>query len=387
MATRKGKPNKNDTLTGTTGSDTFYGYSGNDVFIGRGGNDTMFGGAGHDKMPWNSGNDHLDGGSGPDSASWAAAPHAMVVDLAAGTASQIGGGEEDTLVSIESVNGSNFGDSLYGSDRSDEIEYFIPDYTDVAQGATGFPNLTGGADFVDGRGGVDMLSFWNEAGGVMLDIAGGIATDGNGNTDTFLNIEQYEGSMHDDTISGGSLADTIFGMDDADSINGGAGRDTISGDDGKDTIAGDGSNDSLLGGSGKDSLDGGAGRDTLAGGTGRDFYTGGSGKDLFRFQSLNEITDNTGRDVIVDFTPGVDKIDLSAIDANSSTATDNKFRLYAVGEHDYETFDGYKGRLIWYHNDARTYSLVKGDVDGDKKADFTLELRGDFYIASTDFIL
>jgi 5'-nucleotidase len=60
--------------------------------------------------------------------------------------------------------------------------------------------------------------------------------------------------------------------------------------------------------SGRDTLVGTAGDDTLTGGPGADMLTGGAGGDLFRFTSLRD-----AGDTITDFTPHVDKLDLSQL--------------------------------------------------------------------------
>ncbi len=66
--------------------------------------------------------------------------------------------------------------------------------------------------------------------------------------------------------------------------------------------------DLLLGRRGADLLAGGAGADTLLGGAGGDTLHGGSGTDAFRFLSRRE-----GGDVIEDFTPGEDRIELRGV--------------------------------------------------------------------------
>ena len=65
--------------------------------------------------------------------------------------------------------------------------------------------------------------------------------------------------------------------------------------------------DSIAGGDGADAIDGGAGADTLNGGAGNDTLTGGAGADRFVFGL------GGGADVIADFVPGVDRIDLTAL--------------------------------------------------------------------------
>ena len=71
-------------------------------------------------------------------------------------------------------------------------------------------------------------------------------------------------------------------------------------------LAGDARNDLLVGGAGEDKLDGGAGNDILLDGAGRDTLTGGSGADIF------VMTADGALDRIAGFTPGEDRLDLSA---------------------------------------------------------------------------
>jgi Ca2+-binding RTX toxin-like protein len=67
---------------------------------------------------------------------------------------------------------------------------------------------------------------------------------------------------------------------------------------------GNGLSNQLLGGDGNDTLKGLGGADFLSGGDGDDRLIGGAGKDIFEFYT------GKGRDRIVDFTNGVDRIDL-----------------------------------------------------------------------------
>src|SRR6476660_8469090 len=62
---------------------------------------------------------------------------------------------------------------------------------------------------------------------------------------------------------------------------------------------------------------GGGGADTIKGGGGADILTGGQGADRFVFAALTDSAPSA-RDLITDFIPGTDIIDLSAIDANTS---------------------------------------------------------------------
>jgi Ca2+-binding RTX toxin-like protein len=109
------------------------------------------------------------------------------------------------------------------------------------------------------------------------------------------------------------------------------GRGTVDDDrlrvDESGTMAGLGGNDTLFGNGGRNSLDGGVGMDTLIGGRGADTLMGGSGKDQFVFLKLADSgVLATTRDVIRDFHKG-DKIDLSALDANTLRGGNQHFVL------------------------------------------------------------
>ncbi len=106
-------------------------------------------------------------------------------------------------------------------------------------------------------------------------------------------------------IEGTEDNDTLKGGDADDYVNGYAGNDVISGGDGRDGLDGGDGNDKLSGGKGSDYLNGGAGNDTLTGGEGGDsFAFGGWGRDGFDSKS--------GDDVVTDFNPDEDMLDLLA---------------------------------------------------------------------------
>lgn len=130
----------------------------------------------------------------------------------------------------------------------------------------------------------------------------------------------FAGSPEPDDIDGRAGDDYIFGGFGADTLRGSAGDDTLSGSDGADFLCGGSGADQLFGGTGNDVLKGGSGNDLLSGELGVDTLKGGSGQDVFLFgvQAPNNVpvTDSGvgegKRDVIVDFRPGTDVIDLSS---------------------------------------------------------------------------
>ncbi|HEY7382101.1 MAG TPA: M10 family metallopeptidase C-terminal domain-containing protein, partial [Beijerinckiaceae bacterium] len=158
---------------------------------------------------------------------------------------------------------------------------------------------------------------------------------------------------------------------------------------GNDRIDGGNGNDRIDGGTGSDTLIGGAGVDTLTGGRGRDVMTGGAARDLFDFN----IAADTGRtastrDVIRDFTHLTDDIDVSTIDANGSAAGNAAFTFLAARG---AAFTGVKGQLHWFQlnpsGSASDKTIVEGDINGDRRADFQIELIGLKTLTKIDFIL
>lgn len=111
---------------------------------------------------------------------------------------------------------------------------------------------------------------------------------------------------------------------------------------GRDRLSGGAGNDKLLGKGGDDRLYGGSGNDWLTGGLGADDLWGGSGADRFIFKSIEETTVSaSGRDTIFDFsTRQKDKIDLSAIDANTTRGGNQAFDVVGA-----RAFSGQAGEL------------------------------------------
>ncbi len=169
------------------------------------------------------------------------------------------------------------------------------------------------------------------------------------------------------------------GTDGKDKLKGTKGDDVISGQGGNDKLKGGKGNDVLDGGNGKDKLDGSKGDDILIGGAGKDVLTGGKGADIFVFQFASDSTvKGNGRDVIQDFNRKQgDKIDVSAIDPlNGSGVFD------FIGK---AKFSGEEGELRYQKTGGKT--LISGDIDGDGKADFAIQLSKAMTMKEADFIL
>lgn len=152
----------------------------------------------------------------------------------------------------------------------------------------------------------------------------------------------------------------------------------MTGSDGNDQLFGLAGNDMISGGAGNDVLEGGDGNDMLNGGAGLDKLRGGTGVDYFAFAS--DSLRQGGADEVMDFARGIDKLDLSGIDANSGLAGDQAFRMIGT-----KNFSRKAGEL-----QVKAYGdgvMVAGDVNGDGVADFSVWVHGVSKLGSGDFVL
>ena len=111
----------------------------------------------------------------------------------------------------------------------------------------------------------------------------------------------------------------------------------------------------------------------MEGGAGRDFLQGGTGGDNFSYSATTDsgVTSAT-RDLILDFEDGIDHIDLHLIDANKTNAAGTNDAFTFVGTNVPTGFSGSPGELHAYW--TATGQIIEGDVNGDKKADFSIEI-------------
>jgi len=388
-----------DRLTGNGNNNTLRGALGNDLLDGGSGADTMFGGSGNDVYVVEATGDVVreDGTSGFDD-----------------------GGTDTVRASISYTLGAF-------------VEYLILTGTDNINGkGNGLVNtITGNAasNVLDGGGGRDRL-----AGGLgddtyVVNNAGIAVVEGAGaGSDTVQTSINYTLPTNVETlvmvgskglnVAGNAAANAITGTSSNDVIDGKAGADTMTGEAGNDTYYVDNAADSVIeltnGGtdtlyaslsytladnverlilSGASNLRGTGnalintviGNDAanqIAGLGGRDTLTGGLGADLFVYQQLSESTVATGgRDTITDFSlADRDRIDLRAIDANTSVGGDQAFRFVGAS-----AFSGSAGELRYAPSGGDT--LISGDVNGDKVADFAILLSGTIAPMSGNFLL
>ena len=242
-----------DLIVGQTGdiADILSGGDGNDVLIGYGGNDQLSGGNGDDVLEAERGGDILDGGahgSGGDTVRYVRSPMLGVdVNLALGRAQWTGMFQADTLINIENVVGSGFGDTITGSSANNRL--FGLDGNDLIVAGAGNDVLSGdvGNDTLRGEAGDDNLS-------------GGEGAD------------WLYGGSENDLLDGGDGSDQLFGDAGDDRLVAGAGDDRLEGGTGNDVLSGDAGNDTLIAGDGDDILVGGDGNDALSGGAGNDRF-------------------------------------------------------------------------------------------------------------------
>ncbi|MDX2287651.1 MAG: choice-of-anchor I family protein [Hyphomicrobiaceae bacterium] len=242
------------------------------------------------------------------------------------------------------------------------------------EGGAGDETFVGGIgnDVIDGGAGNDNLQGGEGNDSILGGLGNDLIVGGDGN----------------DTMNGGTGNDRLFGGIGNDRGDGGIGNDVLRGEAGNDTLFGGSGNDVMVGGTGNDRLDGGAGNDlllgeagsdVLTGGTGRDVMSGGSQRDIFDF---NSIFDSRGalRDRITDFQRLVDDIDLRTIDANTRQGGDQRFAF--IGD---DTFSGRAGELHYVRTGSGV--RVEGDVNGDGRADFAIDVTGVASLSAGDFLL
>ncbi|MDN3713084.1 M10 family metallopeptidase C-terminal domain-containing protein [Paracoccus cavernae] len=180
-------------------------------------------------------------------------------------------------------------------------------------------------------------------------------------------------------VAGTAGGDLIASGLNDDLVRGNGGNDLIWGGDGNDLVYGQTGNDTLYGNAGNDTLNRGAGSDRLIGGAGRDVLWGGNdaSRDTFVFSALIHSKVGAQRDVIQDFQHGVDVIELTTLDSNVSVAGNQNF-----------LFGGATAIAngVWYGS-ANGGVIVRGDINGDKVADFEIFVANVTSVTATDFLL
>lgn len=371
-----------DRLFGGIGHDTLFGNTGADLLYGGAGNDTFYGGAGDDLMRGESGVDTFWGEDGLDRVSFFQrdVTQAVRVDLRIQRVLNDGYGNTEQLYSVEGVgDGTQFADTLHGNSGANQI---LGGYRDLLYGHDGDDSFQiGGAPGVlEGGAGIDSLGF----SGVML----AADADGDGladivNASRGVSVDLAAGTILEDGFGhSGALSgiENLTGTDYADTLTGDAGANRLEGLASNDRLSGGGGNDTLVGGAGRDTLIGGLGNDVLNGGGHGDTLTGGVGNDRFVFDTVTvgKPGQPASLGTITDFARG-DVIDLSAIDPVPGKP-DDAFRFAPRN-----AFTGSAGELIAVETAGGT--IVAGDMNGDRAADFTITLNDPAYLGADSFVL
>ena len=262
--------NRAETITGNIGDNIIDAQGGDDTITTYGGDDIINGGVGDDEISSGNGNDIITGGSGND-----------IINGEAGN---------DTYI-------WNLGDGM-----------------DTITDSSGFDKIKFGEGITSAN-----LSFFKQGNNLLIFI--------NDNHQEGIIINRYfEGSYNIELLEftdGSSInlsqsLDIKLG-DTGESIDGTIYNDTITGGDGNDTINGGNGDDTLSGGIGEDTMSGGDGADIISGGTGDDTIDGGAGNDTYIWNlgdGMDTITDSQGTDKIV-FGEGISYDDLSFSQTNS----------------------------------------------------------------------
>lgn len=213
---------------------------------------------------------------------------------------------------------------------------------DILLAGAGDDTVAGGRgdDLLDGGAGSDWVTFAAAKRGVTL-----LLTD----------------PLPQKTVHG---TDVLRGFE---NLQGGRGHDRLTGDDGTNILDGLG---------GRDRLNGGAGADVLIGGRGRDWLDGGvdTAADTFIFRDMRDSPAKGGGDRVLNFTTGLDRIDLSLIDANPDLA----------GEQALVFSEGRADHAVWLRVEAQGTAIL-ADLDGDARADLRIFVAG--LAAADDMIL
>ena len=190
-----------DELTGGVGDDYLSGGPGEDILNGEAGNDRLVDHERDDDASSLPASDRFDGGDGVDSVSYGARDSGVVVDLARQSENGTHG-EQDALVGIEDMIGTNGPDLLIGDKRANALTAgpIGSRAGDRLRGAAGNDRLAGsiGVDVIDGGAGDDWLDPGSQA------RRGDVLSGGPGDDRlTPFSAGRARGGRGNDTVVGG----------------------------------------------------------------------------------------------------------------------------------------------------------------------------------------
>ena len=431
-------------LFGTAAADDMVGGRDNDTLLGNRGADVLIGGHGNDLLSIGDATfQRVNGGTGHDVLAFSGAitlADAHFRKISEVESLRLGNGAISlTLGAIAARAIDGQGNSLIAIDGTQHISGPVTINASalvrplsLTMGA-GNDSITilGGNVAVTGGAGIDTLaigrSYTLGADIEHLTLLGGLLINGTGNG--FNN--RITGNAAANILNGGAGHDILNGGLAADRLIGGTGNDTFivnsaadvvsdsggidhvqstahrtlaagfekltllgaaalngTGNAGANVITGNAGNNKLLGLAGNDTINGGARNDIITGGLGKDTMTGGAGLDDFDFNSVAEIGRGATRDVIRDFVHLVDDIDLRTIDANGAAPGNAAFKFLAAKS---AAFTGLAGQLRWLQDNRpgvlNDKTIIEGDTNGNRVADFQIQLAGLKSLTAGDFFL
>ena len=247
----------------------------------------------------------------------------------------------------DTLTGSDGDDGLYGGDGDDKLH-----------GESGDDGLYGGDGHDDLYGGTGADEMWGGNGGdwYFVDDAGDNVVEAGGNPGdidrVFSEINSYALPSNVEALDMW-VPGYGFGNSGDNFLFGSGGADVISGMDGADTI------------------DGGYGGDML---------TGGAGSDTFQYRST--VASHDEIDTVTDFAAGIDKFDLSVIDAITGTPANDEFTPIANAAYTAP------GQVGWFYDASIDKTLVTANTDADlNTTEMAIYLNGNVNLTGSDFIL
>jgi serralysin len=271
---------------------------------------------------------------------------------------------DDTYIGNGFGNNTNRFDTVFGDAGEDKFTV-MTNFSEY-YGGTGDDTMSsaGYRNYLNGGDGNDTISYMAQdddqflrGKGVSVDLDGRFGFTGSDREETVVNFENVEGTSFGDSLRGDTNKNEIWGM---------SGFDLLDGRSNADKLYGVGGDDDLYGGEGKDQLNGGRGRD---------FLYGEQGTDSFIFASTNDSVKGADRDIIFDFRRSEgDRINLAGIDAIKGGG-DDAFNF--IGNQNFQNAGD-----LQYRN-----HILAGDVNGDGKADFEIEVRNVSQFQDSDFNL
>jgi Ca2+-binding RTX toxin-like protein len=427
------------TLTGDSGDDTL---QANNRSVNASATAYLDGGSGDDTII---ANNFSDAGTaiallfGRDGNDILTATNSQINGLAT---TEMRGGTGDDTYNIDSLNDEALELSSQGVDivRTTLQRYELPTHVELltatgsAQqlignksantiiGSTGNDVLEGrdGDDTLQARGGFDIVEGNRGDDRYLIDSRDTISEQaGEGRDEVFTSSSTYALPVHFELLTGTSrTGQTLIGNNEDNEMRGGVGADVFQGQTGSDlyivdatdrvqeldgegtdtvrttaetfrlisfveNLTGYGTVDQRLeGNSLGNRIAGGAGQDRLVGNGGRDVLSGGSERDVFDFNRITDMfVDDRTTDIITDFDDDI--VDLSTIDANTLAVGNQAFAFIGA-----RSFTGAAGELrIDTTQTPSARTIITGDVDGDKDADFAIALSGLIQLNSGDFVL